>query len=237
MYAIAGAFLAATVLTGCGGDAQDAAVGGSPSAPSSSTSASPLTSGLPLTSPATSPEATTSEPSASEPRAAGPMSAEATSSGPTRSTRATQPETASTSSRPPSTSPVVIAYAGGESPGVEVHQPSDVSKLDGAPESFKKFVAGIVRKLTSTTAPTCDAAAVGVIVEAVRADGYATGGVNDCGGYHALWATVGGQWKEIAGTQDIWECPMLQRYDVPSDIAGDKCYDPEAKEVRDYRQS
>lgn len=128
----------------------------------------------------------------------------------------------------------MIPYAGGESPGVEVRQPSDVSKLEGAPASFKTFISGVVKKLKAKA--TCDAAAVGVTVAAVRPDGYAAGGVNDCGGYQALWAEVDGNWQEIAGTQDVWECSLLKRYRVPSDLSGEKCYDPGAKKLRDYQQ-
>ena len=79
---------------------------------------------------------------------------------------------------------------------------------------------------------------VGVSVKSLRTDGYAVGAVNECGGgYVAMWATVDGDWKEIDATQDLWDCAVLAEYRVPSDIAGDTCYDDDAKAQRSYPQS
>jgi hypothetical protein len=145
------------------------------------------------------------------------------------------------SSEPPSSpsgSPTeeaqLIAYAGGESAGVEVRKPADVEKLDGAPDSFKAFIGDIVRRLLADS--TCSDGYVGVNVQILRTDGYAVGGVNDCGGYAALWAVVDGQWKEIAGTQEAWECKVLEQYEVPSDVVGTTCYDYDAQKERHYEQ-
>ena len=74
-------------------------------------------------------------------------------------------------------------------------------------------------------------------VETLRTDGYAVGGVNDCGGYAAMWAVVDGQWKEIQGTQDTWECRVLKRYQVPSGVAGDSCYNYKTGKAHHYSQS
>jgi hypothetical protein len=143
---------------------------------------------------------------------------------------------AATSSSPsPSEEARLIAYAGGESPGVEVRKPADVDKLEGAPDAFKTFVGDAVRRLVADS--TCSDAYVGITVEFLRTDGYAVGGVNDCGGYAALWAVVDGEWKEIAGTQEAWECKVLERYQVPSDIVGDTCYDYDAQKERHYEQA
>ena len=122
----------------------------------------------------------------------------------------------------PAESPKLIGYAGGESPGVTVQSRADARKLNGAPASFKRFVGDLAEKLKAET--SCDDAAVGVTVQTLRTDGYADGAVNDCGGYRALWAIVDGRWKEIEGTQDTWDCAVLKRYTVPSDVVGDSCY-------------
>ncbi len=111
-----------------------------------------------------------------------------------------------------------IAYAGGESPGVVIHKPSDAAVMTDAPASFRRFIADEVRELRAES--TCDDGAVGVTVWFVRSDGYASGAVNDCGGYVALWAMVDGVWTEIDGTQELWGCGVLEEYAVPSDVAG-----------------
>ena len=74
-------------------------------------------------------------------------------------------------------------------------------------------------------------------VETLRTDGFASGGVNDCGGYAALWAVVDGDWKEIQSTQETWGCAALERYEVPSGVAGETCYDYDAQKERSYQQS
>ena len=128
----------------------------------------------------------------------------------------------------------LIVYAGGESPGVEVQSRDDAGHLRGAPTAFKRFIGRKAQRLADHT--TCSGGYVGVTVERVRTDGYAIGGVNDCGGYEALWALVDGRWREIAGTQDMWDCGVLERHAVPSSIAGTRCYDEDARGVRHYHQ-
>lgn len=135
----------------------------------------------------------------------------------------------------PGPAPEVIAYAGGESPGVEIQVPGDVRNLTGAPASFKKFIRAGVTELQADS--TCGDGFVGITVEFLRTDGYAAGGVNDCGGYAALWAVVDGDWTEIAGTQEAWDCAILEQYAVPSDIAGDSCYDYVKQKERHYQQA
>ena len=143
-------------------------------------------------------------------RDAGPATSTATSEAPTAPS-----ETAA--------APRLIAYAGGESPGVEVRARGDAKNLRGAPEAFKRFIARTAQQVAD--ASSCSDGYIGVTVATLRTDGYAVGGVNDCGGYAALWATVDGQWQEIAGTQEAWDCAVLERYAVPSDVVGTTCYD------------
>lgn len=132
----------------------------------------------------------------------------------------------------PAAKPRLIVYAGGESPGVQVQTWSDRNKLRGAPKLFKRFIGHWAVALADQS--TCDDGYVGVTVERVRTDGFAVGGVNDCGGYAALWAFEGGRWREIQGTQEIWACGMLWRHEVPSSIAGTSCYDYSDHVTREY---
>ncbi|GAA4731456.1 hypothetical protein GCM10023350_13530 [Nocardioides endophyticus] len=128
--------------------------------------------------------------------------------------------------------PRLVVYAGGESPGIEVQSRADATHLRGAPKSFKRFIGRKAQRLADQS--TCSYAYVGVTVERLRTDGFAVGGVNDCGGYAALWAVVHGHWKEIQGTQEIWSCAILKGHHVPSSVAGDTCYDYKAQRVRHY---
>jgi hypothetical protein len=161
--------------------------------------------------------------------------AETPAATPTSPSPGSEAPTSSEPSASPTQEAPLIAYAGGESPGAEGRQPADADKLEGAPESFRTFLADAVRRLVANS--TCTDGYVGITVEFLRTDGYAVGGVNDCGGYAALWAVVDGQWKEIAGTQEAWDCAVLERYAVPSDVAGTTCYDYAAQEGRAYRAS
>ena len=145
-----------------------------------------------------------------------------------------------TSSQSPTESPTaqapprVIAYAGGESIGYEVRSPADVAGMQGAPASFKRFIARTVEDLAASS--TCEAPSE-VIVERLRPDGFATGGVSDCGGYHALWVQVDGRWQEVDGTQEMEGCGVLEEYHVPSELVDGRCYDYDAQRQRAYHQA
>lgn len=135
----------------------------------------------------------------------------------------------------PTEKPELITYAGGESPGVEVQGTADEQRLEGAPESFQRFIGETAQSLAD--ASTCEDGYVGVTVAVLRTDGFALGGVNDCGGYAALWAEVDGEWQEVDGTQEAWECSVLEEYAVPSDVVGTTCYDDDADKERTYQQA
>ena len=154
------------------------------------------------------------------------------------SDRATTPRTSATSSPDPTqepTPPQLIAFADGKSASTEVLTADDADKLAGAPDSFKRFIGRTAERLTM--GPACEAGYIGVNVRALRTDGYAVGAVNDCGGYVALWAIVDDDWKEIASTQDLWSCAVLAEYQVPSDIAGDTCFDSATQAQISYQQA
>ena len=150
-------------------------------------------------------------------------------------TEAVDPEPTETPEPTESAAARLLAYAGGESPGAEIRSQADADKLEGAPAAFKQFIGRTAERLADGS--TCEDGYVGVTVEFLRTDGYAVGGVNECGGYRALWAVVDGSWKEVAGSQEMWDCAVLQRYTVPSEIAGSRCYDYDAQKERDYEQA
>ncbi|GAB3768567.1 hypothetical protein FB382_002692 [Nocardioides ginsengisegetis] len=147
----------------------------------------------------------------------------------------TSPAPTSASPTQQEEAPRLISYAGGESPGVEVKQRSDAAHLTGAPADFKQFIGDLAQQ--NADASSCADGYVGVTVQTLRTDGFAIGGVNDCGGYLALWAVVDGHWKEVAGTQELWDCKILARYQAPSDVVGDACYDYDAQHERAYQQA
>ena len=162
------------------------------------------------------------------------------SSGPNRTGTATPAGTPTASSPDPTDDPTLarpklISYDGDGSHPTEVRTTADADKLAGAPDSFKEFIGRTAERLTTST--TCTSGYVGVTLRKLRTDGYAVGAVNDCGGYVAMWAVVDGHWKEIAATQDLWDCAVLARYQVPDAIAGDSCYDHDVKAQRGYHQA
>ena len=130
--------------------------------------------------------------------------------------------------------PKLISYEGDGSDRAEVRTIADANNLAGAPDSFKRFVGRTAERLTRGA--TCEGGDVGVTVQRLRTDGYAVGAVNECDGYIALWAVVDGDWKEIDATLDLWDCAVLAKHRVPSDIAGDTCYDDAAQAQHPYQQ-
>ena len=134
---------------------------------------------------------------------------------------------------PAAAEPKLISYDGDGSDRAEVRTTADANNLAGAPDSFKKFIGRTAER--HTKGATCEEGYVGVTVKSLRTDGYAVGAVNECGGgYVAMWAIVDGNWKEIDATQDLWDCAVLAEYRVPSDIAGDTCYDDDAQAQHPY---
>ena len=111
----------------------------------------------------------------------------------------------------------MITYSG---VGVEVVTDADARKLVGTSPAFQAFVTQLARKMNAN-GTDCPDAFHGVTVQKYSTAGYAVGGVNDCGGYAALWVTRGGQWQEASGTQEVWDCDVLHYFDIPRSFAGD----------------
>ncbi|MBZ5739967.1 hypothetical protein [Nocardioides mangrovi] len=134
-----------------------------------------------------------------------------------------------------SATPELITYQHGGDPGVQVETLGEKARLKGAPDDFADFIGQTAQVLAEQS--TCSDGYVGVTVAVVRSDGFARGGVNDCGGYAALWARTDSAWAEIDGTQEMWDCSTLEEYAVPSDVAGSDCWDSAANKRRDYQHA
>ena len=117
--------------------------------------------------------------------------------------------------------------------GVTIKGASDVSKLEGAPEDFKAFIAGLIEDVEiDKDCPDKPAYSV----DALDPAGYAAGGFGYCGGNYIIWAKVAGQWREVLGGQDHPMCHDLNRWGIPREILigdsiGDTCFDEETREV------
>lgn len=102
--------------------------------------------------------------------------------------------------------------------GVEVRKPEDAAKLTGTSAEFKAFVVKSALSIERPDAPNCG----GITVQKYDPAGFAIGGVDECGGYAAIWGKKDGRWKELIGTQDAWSCTELHKFGVPPTIV-DKC--------------
>ncbi|KAA1378287.1 hypothetical protein [Aeromicrobium fastidiosum] len=162
---------------------------------------------------ATSDDAATPEASATT------TPAPAATTEPTATATTPEPSEAPTT---PATTGKLISYVDSEDVGVMIAQPSDTSKLTGAPADFKAFIAAELGRLSPDQGCTEKPQ---ISVDQLDTGGWARGGtfVPQCGGSASLWAKDGGTWKEAWSGQSLVECSILQRYRFPSRIAGDQC--------------
>lgn len=123
-----------------------------------------------------------------------------------------------TAGEPPATLPTpsanLITYPG----GVAVQTEADLAKLVGAPDEFKQFV---LTQVPPTEAP-CNQPGK-VIVQAIRLDGYAVGNtVYHCAqaGHEVLWVLIGGAWKQLAASEDVFDCAPLKAATFPATLLG-----------------
>lgn len=130
-----------------------------------------------------------------------------------------------TSASPSPAAGKVIRFPGD---GVTIEDEKDVSKLTGAPEDFKAFIADLIENVEADE--TCEHAPA-YSVDAIDPAGYASGGFGQCGGHYIIWASVAGQWREVLAGQDHPRCDDLTRLAIPREILGsgigDTCYDGE----------
>jgi hypothetical protein len=114
--------------------------------------------------------------------------------------------------------------------GVEVQTAADAAKLKGTSEEFQEFIADLATHLERPAGG--EDCFVGVTVAAYDPAGFARGGVNDCGGYVALWGRKDGRWKELIGTQDAWTCADLKKFGLPPGLVT-TCIGPVKGEMKE----
>ena len=126
-----------------------------------------------------------------------------------------------------SNSKMIDYRTNGDATGIKLLTSSDANKLTGAPQSFKDFIGPLVdTAIKSGGSP---------VVDRIYDQKYAVGG--GFTGAYLLWGNVDGSWMQIAGTQNIgYECATLEKYKVPSAIAGMTCLDG-TENGRAYSQS
>jgi hypothetical protein len=115
----------------------------------------------------------------------------------------------------------LIEYDQEDAAGITIAKAADVALLEGAPDDFKQFVAGIIDGLKT---PADDDCQFTVGVAKVDTSGFAVGSMHSCGGAMYIWAERDGVWQEIWSGQEYPICDDLKRYSVPKPIGGDKCY-------------
>jgi hypothetical protein len=139
---------------------------------------------------------------------------------------------ATSGSPSPAASPGKVIHYGKK--GVTIEDKNDVSKLRGAPEDFKAFIAGLIEDVTIEE--ECEYGPPSYSVFSIDPQGYAAGDFWHCGGHYIIWASVAGHWKEVLAGQDHPMCDDLTRLSVPKEILsndaiGDTCYDADTKPV------
>jgi hypothetical protein len=115
----------------------------------------------------------------------------------------------------------LLEYDQDEPVGVTVTKAADLAKLEGAPDDFKQFVAGLI---DGFEAPPHDDCQFGVDVRKIDTSGFAAGSMGSCGGAMHIWAKQDGVWQEIWSGQELPVCADMKKHSVPKPIAGDKCY-------------
>jgi hypothetical protein len=131
---------------------------------------------------------------------------------------------AAPSSSPSSAAAELIRYDQEEPSGVSIAKAAEVSKLEGAPNDFKQFIAGLIDGLKTPPDEDCQ---LTVGVAKIDTSGFAFGSQHSCGGAVYIWAKQDGVWQEIWGGQELPDCDAMEKYSVPTSIVGDKCLDAE----------
>lgn len=126
----------------------------------------------------------------------------------------------------------LVTYPGD---GISVTVKNVQTALKDTSPDFRAFISDRLHALwvSGGSIPGCQGSAL-ISLTAYRADGFASAsnegmfGDGNCarGGNNALYAQIGGAWREIAGTQSGYACTVLKQYRVPVDIAGSTCSGP-----------
>lgn len=128
------------------------------------------------------------------------------------------PSSASPSATTPSPAPSttdavasrIIRYSDGTigGDGIRLTAPGDVNRLKDAPDSFRAFIAELLRYDDAE----CEYPK-SIEVDAIDVRGLAIGGITECGGYIAVWGQDDNGWREVFGTQE-------PGHPCPADLAG-----------------
>lgn len=146
----------------------------------------------------------------------GPSAAEVGSPSPTR------PEPTSTMATGTKTGQRLRFSATEGSGGGEIATAADTANLTGTSAVFRTFIAGVFAKTDTSMCTQTQTAPV--TVDDYDSRGFASGGVGCGGGAAVVWALAGGTWKEVAESQNAWDCGVLIKYRVPSWLLGNETY-------------
>lgn len=132
------------------------------------------------------------------------------------------------------TGPLTIDWADDQSQSPEGASISVSTKasymLSPAPKTFRTFIQHVWNK-DYAAAGQC-AADTTVNVQRYSHLGFAVGGEGGCGGAGAIWARVGGKWKNIEYFQDYPECSSLTKLQHRAYVAlGQTCWDPKTQKT------
>lgn len=152
-----------------------------------------------------------------------------------------QSATASNSSQASPATSDLVDY-GKDGVTVDSKTPTDINKLKSAPADFVAFIKHDVYNVDRSDAPAdCSYADT---IEKIYKQTFAAGSFGGCAeGAHAIWAKVGTNWAVVASTQvEHFSCSDLEKYAVPSTIAGTTCYvwganDGSAPTTKNYVQN
>ncbi len=111
--------------------------------------------------------------------------------------------------------------------GVSVTKMSEVNKLSGASESFKKFIASLVPEVPKAS-DVCGQPLT-VTVNKIYKDKFASGGISECTGAAHIWKNEDESWKKIFAGQVALPCKDANTYKVPSQIS-EECQDENVEE-------
>ena len=116
---------------------------------------------------------------------------------------------------------------------VTVANAADVENLAGAPDDFKAFIVAELQRQQDSKDEGCTEQAE-IHVAKVDTRGWAAGGsfIPQCGGNPALWAKVGGGWREVWGGQMLPDCAVLEKFRFPASVAGAECGTPDGRTRR-----
>ncbi len=108
--------------------------------------------------------------------------------------------------------------------GVTVATAADAERLTGAPGDFKSFIVADLQRQHDSKDESCTEQPE-IRVAKVDTRGWAAGGsfIPQCGGNAALWAKVGGGWREVWGGQTLPDCAVLEKFRFPASVAGTEC--------------